>query len=665
MDQENRLQFSNTFVIEGPQPGAQEKFCACEADIAIGGGSFFGGKSVSLCMLAGRNVDNQYYNGVIFRRTYPEIVAGGGLWDIARRMYPQLGGVPTENDLTYTFPAGSKIKFSHLQYEKDLTSHLSSAYCFLGFDQLEEFTENMFFFLLSRNRPAPGYLWKCRCRATCNPRPGWLADLIQWWWDPDTGYPIKNRSGIIRYFTRLKGKIIWVDKDWHGDDDIRPMSITFIPSTLKDNPIGMASDPFYASKVSTMDHVSVERNLRGNWKISYEGGMFDPAWFKKIRLIDLPKNLRKVRYWDFAASEVKEGTDPDWTSGTLGGTIDGDFYIIDILRFRETPGTTEKKMKEQAEKDGRDVAIRWEEEKGSAGKFNTYNLTGRFLGYDAQPDPVSGDKVERAKPLASGAEYGHVFMVEGPWNDAFLAEIGEFPKGKKDQVDSTSGCMKCVTTEKKVWPIFYAGKTMKFAINWQKTSPDTLHYGAMIQEKNMEIYLLAALWDTMAGNLWVYAAKKWNEMIPDTIAMNTVKVMNLKSVTLTKLIGNEAMFSGEGRTTARLINSSLKIVQNSISLSQSYLFDLYGSMVYANSLFNNEAITVHKLLEEPAAQFSGWHYEGDKPAEGYGYCEALCLICSELKRDLSKQQRENPRLPDYHSVEKKSKENSPYAYQTA
>ena len=209
MEQVNPLKIKNTFSIEGPQPGAQERFCAAKADIAIGGGAFFGGKSVALCMLAGRNVKNEYYNGVIFRRTYPEIVAGGGLWDIARRLYPQMNGVPTENDLTYTFSNGSKIKFSHLQHEKDLNSHLSSAYCFLGFDQLEEFNENMFFFLLARNRPAPGYLWKCSCRATCNPRPGWLADLIGWWWDPNTGYPIKERSGVIRYFTRIKDKIVW------------------------------------------------------------------------------------------------------------------------------------------------------------------------------------------------------------------------------------------------------------------------------------------------------------------------------------------------------------------------------------------------------------------------------------------------------------------------
>jgi len=663
MDQANLLKkIENTFIIEGPQPGAQEQFCGCKADIAIYGGAFFGGKSVALCMLGGRNVSNKYYNGVIFRRTYPEIVAGGGLWDISRRLYPQLGGVPTQNDLNYEFPNGSKVKFSHLQYEKDLDSHLSSAYCFLGFDQLEEFTEKMFFFLLARNRPSPGYLWKCVCRATCNPRPGWLADFLKWWWNPNTGYPIKERAGVIRYFTRKNERIIWVSKDWRGGDGIRPMSLTFIPSTLKDNPIGLASDPYYASRVSTMDKISVERNLRGNWKISYAGGIFDPSWFKKIKRDDLPKGIKKLRYWDFAASEVKEGKDPDWTSGAECGYLDGDFFIIDIDRFRETPGITEQKMKKKAEQDGLDVSIRWEEEKGSAGKFNTFNLTGMLLGYDAQHDEIVGDKVERAKPLASAAYYGHVYIVEGPWNDAFLAEAGEFPLGKRDQIDSVDGAFKCLCTEKRVWPSFSSGKTVKFSIDWDKPSEDTLHYGALIQLPNMDVYFIGALWEQVAGMLWVYTAKKWNATIPDVIANDIVNAMNLKKVVLTRLFGNEEMFAGTGRNTAKLVNDSLKEVQKTISLSQAYMFDLYGSMIYANSLFNNDSITIHKMLAEPASQFAGWNFKGDKLAEGFGYCEALCLICSELRKDLS---REKPKFKfrDY-SIPKKEEKLSPYSYQT-
>ena len=56
-----------------------------------------------------------------------------------------------------------------------------------------------------------------------------------------------------------------------------------------------------------------------------------------------------VRYWDFAATEQKEGVDPDWTAGMLMGVEDGAYQVQDVQRFREGPAEVEVRVKAQAQ----------------------------------------------------------------------------------------------------------------------------------------------------------------------------------------------------------------------------------------------------------------------------------------------------------------------------
>ena len=55
--------------------------------------------------------------------------------------------------------------------------------------------------MLSRNRSTCGVT--PYVRATCNPdADSWVAKFIEWWIDQDTGYPIPERSGKLRWFIR-------------------------------------------------------------------------------------------------------------------------------------------------------------------------------------------------------------------------------------------------------------------------------------------------------------------------------------------------------------------------------------------------------------------------------------------------------------------------------
>jgi hypothetical protein len=93
--------------------------------------------------------------------------------------------------------------------------------------------------MLSRNRSVCGV--KPYIRATCNPdADSWVAKFIEWWIDPDTGYPIKERSGKKRWMIRRDEALHWADKKTElferfnlqtEQEQQEPKSVTFIMST--------------------------------------------------------------------------------------------------------------------------------------------------------------------------------------------------------------------------------------------------------------------------------------------------------------------------------------------------------------------------------------------------------------------------------------------------
>jgi predicted phage terminase large subunit-like protein len=647
---------ASELVVTGPQPGPQTMFAQSRADVAICGGSFFGGKSVSILMEAARNIDHPRYRGVVFRRTFPQITDAGGLADIAAVLYPVYGGVATENRCKWTFPSGAQIKFNHLQYDADMVDYRSSQFSFLGIDQVEEFGQKAVFFLIARTRPSPGYNRRTYVRLSCNPEPGWLADFIQWWWDQKTGYPIKERAGVIRHYTQQGDNIVWVDKDWLGPPGpdgsrAKPLSLSLIPSTMYDNTIGMKNDPTYVSRVSALDPVAVERYIKGNWLVSYSGGIFITSWFKKIRSSELPADIKLLRYWDFAASEVKEGKDPDWNSGALCGLYAGDFYIIDVYRFRENPGVTIERVITTAFKDGPDTAVRWEEEKGSAGSFNTAHLTEKLIGFNAKGDKVKGDKVERAKPLAEIAYKGRVYIVEAPWNNDFIAEVGTFPKKTRDIVDSITGNLKCLTTEKRVFPNFSISSCKSFKINWKKALSTSIVYGSYYQAEDNSIYLVSAVYDQYEDLLLINGVEHFNEFSVENIAHKSIKLLNMKSSQKIRVIGNENFIAEDPvkKSANKILSEYINLLGIRFNATMPIAYDESGSIQLMNTMLFHENVLVHKSQIEMAADISSWVYVEGRLEEKHCFCRSLLYILSDIRHS-----HISPMLPvkpkDYNPV---------------
>jgi len=428
-----------------PQKGPQEAFLASSADIVIYGGAAGGGKTFGLLLDSTRYINTvKGYGAVIFRRETPQITNEGGLWDDSRKVYPYLGATARENSHDWTFPPhGNRIKFAHLQLEEDVRAWQGAQVCYIGFDQLEHFTEYQFFYMLSRNRSTCG-IRPC-VRATANPdADSWLAAFIGWWIDAETGYPLEERAGIIRWFVRDGNQIVWADtkEELEVRYDRTPKSVTFIPARLSDNPILEQVNPEYRGNLQALSYVEQERLLSGNWKIRPEARtVFRREWFD---IVDrAPTSYNTVRFWDMAATRKtpKKGHDPDWTAGLKMCETGGIYYVLDIYRMQGNPGEVEARRKTVTAQDGPEVRVREEQEGGASGKTVIF-LAARdqFRGSDYLGVPASGSKEARATPAARAAYNRLIKVVRAPWNDAFFAELEAFPDGKHDDtVDAFSG----------------------------------------------------------------------------------------------------------------------------------------------------------------------------------------------------------------------------------
>lgn len=427
-----------------PLPGPQEKFLKSEADIVLFGGSAGSGKTRALLLECLKHINNKRFSAVIFRRQATQITSPGGLWDAAMELYPLKGATPLLNPKpTMKFPSGAKIVFSHLQYESDVFAWQGAEVPLIAFDEFTHFSRAQFLYLLSRNRSTCGV--KPRMVATCNPdAESWLAKFIEWWIDQDTGFPIPERSGVVRYFTIVDDKEVWGDtkEEVAEKTGIKPelvKSFTFISATIYDNPVLLEKDPGYLANLNALGTVEKGRLLYGNWKIKPSSGMY----FKREQVQIVPtipcKLVKVVRAWDLAASiPTPSNPSPDATAGVLMGLLEDDRYIIlDLVHGRWQSNDVRMKVHATAVSDNArygNVSIRLPQDPGQAGKEQAQNYIKFLSGFVVKSERVSGDKITRAEPFSSQWQGGNVLVLAGAWNDTMFTELEAFPEGGHDDI---------------------------------------------------------------------------------------------------------------------------------------------------------------------------------------------------------------------------------------
>ena len=441
-----------------PQPGPQTAFMATPANVCIYGGAAGGGKSYGLLMSALRYKNVPGFGCTIFRRNFNQIFSQGGLWDESMKIYQGIRGADPKfarGQWWFRNQNGdivSKVTFAHIERDEDVHKWQGSQICEIGFDELTHFSQNTFFYMLSRNRSTCGV--EPFIRATCNPdADSWVAKFIEWWIDPDTGYPIPERSGKLRWFVRRDEILYWANTKqelWKQfdlktpEEKAEPRSVTFIMSKLEDNQELLKVNPGYMANLKAMSVIERERLLHGNWKIKAAAGLF----FKRSQVGDylnfVPDDVIEwVRCWDLAATEKTENGDPAFTAGVLmGKRKNGRYIVADVVNKQMSASDVRQTIKHTAQQDiakYKRVKIRLPKDPGQAGKEQAESYIKFLAGFNVVTVAETGSKEARAEPMAAQWQAGNFDVLTGAWNEEYLQQLENFPDSKfKDMVDASA-----------------------------------------------------------------------------------------------------------------------------------------------------------------------------------------------------------------------------------
>lgn len=380
------------------------------------GGAAGGGKSDAILMAALQYVHVPGYAALILRKSYADLALPGAIMD---RAHDWLANTPARwngDTKTFTFPSGASLSFGYLQTEKDKRRYQGAEFQFVAFDELTQFPEAEYRYLFSRLRRLKGSKVPIRMRAGSNPGgPG-----HQWVKQRFIGNPINEETGQKR---------------------------VFISAKLTDNPHLDQSE--YIESLMELPILERTRLLNGDWDAEALGNKFRREWVTMVQAHEVPWNeLKCVRFWDMAATDPEIGKDPDYTVGALLGfrPTHLDWWILDIIRDRFSPGGAVQMVRNAAQNDTIEVPIRMEQEPGSSGKIAIHHFAEKLLEYDFMGQKPSGNKEVRFNPVSvrmqpeEGEEKGKFHVLEGAWNEALFSELELFPNtDHDDQADAISG----------------------------------------------------------------------------------------------------------------------------------------------------------------------------------------------------------------------------------
>jgi hypothetical protein len=217
-----------------PSPGPQTEAYFSKADVLLYGGQGGGGKSA---LLLGLGL-NEHKRSMIMRRHYSDLEA---LTDELIKLNGSRDGFTSSPQPRLTTADGRLIKFGAAQHLGDEQKKQGQAHDLLGIDEAAQFLELQIRFLMGWVRSTE-VGQRTRTVLASNPPLSsdgqWLVGMFRPWLDLTHHKPAK--AGELRWFiTDESGK----DFEVEGPNPVTlqgktliPMSRTFIPAALKDNP---------------------------------------------------------------------------------------------------------------------------------------------------------------------------------------------------------------------------------------------------------------------------------------------------------------------------------------------------------------------------------------------------------------------------------------------
>ncbi len=247
------------------------------------GGAAGGGKSDLLLGLS----RTKHHRSLLLRRTYPDLERS-----LIARSLEFFGNPNNYNGTKHRWGIdGRIIEFGHMERSGtptqpgDETQYASAQYDFIGFDQLEQFPQFAYEFMISRARTTLARQ-RVQIISTANP----IGEGIDWiitrwsaWLDKTHPHPAK--PGELRWYKRNEAGL---EQETDASDP-DALSRTFIPAGLKDNPY-LGDD--YRRQLKLLPEPLRSALLDGDWEASITDDAYQViprAWVKAAQARWTPK----------------------------------------------------------------------------------------------------------------------------------------------------------------------------------------------------------------------------------------------------------------------------------------------------------------------------------------------------------------------------------------
>jgi hypothetical protein len=250
-----------------PLPGPQQMAYESTADIIGYGGSAGGGKTDLAC---GKAL-TQHEKVLILRREATQLTG------IIDRFTELIGSRDGYNGAERIWRIkGKQIEFGSTPNVDDWNKYQGRPHDLVVFDEAANFLESQVRALLGWLRSV-NPKQKCQALLTFNPptkvEGRWIIEFFAPWLDAK--HPRPAASGELRYFAMVDGKEIEREDGepfQHGDDIIKPMSRTFIPSRISDNPYLLGTG--YMATLQSLPEPLRSQMLYGD----FQAGVEDDPW---------------------------------------------------------------------------------------------------------------------------------------------------------------------------------------------------------------------------------------------------------------------------------------------------------------------------------------------------------------------------------------------------
>ena len=335
-----------------PNPGPQTEAYYSKADVLLYGGEPGGGKSQLILGLS----FNEHQRSFVMRREYGDLER---LIEDALKIHGGRSGFNGSPPPRLRTADGRLIYFRAAHRVGDEQGTMGQGRDLLGIDEATQFAESQVRFLMGWVRSEDP---NQRCRTVLATNPPlqaeglWVIKMFAPWLDDR--YPNPARPGELRWvISDEEGNDLWVE----GPEDCReingklykPMSRTYIPSSVEDNPYYVDSD--YRRQLDAMPE-PFRSLLMGGFKTQFrdaENQVIPTAWVKAAQA------RWKADGWkDYEMTAM--ALDPAAGGGDIGVLTwrHGGWYapLVDIKAAAATPGEDPNASAERAMKRASEMA---------------------------------------------------------------------------------------------------------------------------------------------------------------------------------------------------------------------------------------------------------------------------------------------------------------------